>query len=125
MCSCQREFALRFLPHQLGYGISLGTVKVANSGIATRHPWISKLNLQPVPRCSADIMSESSNAWSGSRRYSRREIALETMRRISDLQKAVRHEGHSSSERSGEEVHESIERAVIEEIKRPHEIAPT
>ena len=120
MCQCDVEVGRKFLPHQLRYGTDLET-KDRYPVTAGFQPTICAecRGLPAVPAPKAAMRGATSNV----RRYYWREIATTTMRRFGTWAET---EGlaYDEARRKHREVYEKIHEAVVEEIKRQHEVAP-
>lgn len=121
MCSCDKEHGERFRPHQLKQGrclesqekvpVTLGFQE--NICLECRGEIPVSAPKSPMPGYTTKIT-----------RYYWREIALETTRRFYDKHPQCNPNDHMNDEFSFPEERKIIEKEVINELKKKHDIAP-
>tara|TARA_B100002003_G_scaffold219005_1_gene220362 strand:- start:1887 stop:3005 length:1119 start_codon:yes stop_codon:yes gene_type:complete len=121
MCTCDREHGERFLPHQLKFGSWYGSRE--------RVPVTLGFQENTCPECrgekpEAAPKAPMHGATSKIARYYWREIFFETTKRFYDSHPEIDPNDSSLSEFSFPDERKIIEKQVIEEIKRLHEISP-
>jgi hypothetical protein len=121
MCSCEEEFARRFLPHQLKYGKELKTrleIPVTlgfQKGICN-----ACKGLPEKAHPAAPMFGRSSKIV----RYYWREIAFETIRRFAEWAESQGYTDWATVQIEYKDIRKYIEREVIKEIKELHERCP-
>lgn len=121
MCSCDKDFALRCLPHQIFEGIEVDTKDRVPVTLGFQ-PNICNTcrGLQEEPAPKAAMHGRMSKVY----RYYWREIETETIRRFADW---ADEEGHTDWLRAQEEnkvMYTAIEKQVVDEIKELHRRSP-
>jgi Holliday junction resolvase-like predicted endonuclease len=121
MCSCDKEHGERFLPHQLKTGSWKGTNE--------RVPVTLGFQDKVCPVCrgqKAEVAPKASMHGATTKvvRYYWREIFFETTRRFYNAHPELDPLDHNSSEFNFPEERRAIEKQVISEVKKQHEINP-
>lgn len=121
MCVCEEEFARRFLPHQLNYGVELKTQRKIPVTLGFQKGICNTCRGLPEEAYpKAPMYGKTSKIV----RYYWREIAFETIRRFGAW---VENQGYTNWLAALEKhqgVYHSIEREVIREIKVLHQRSP-
>lgn len=121
MCACEEEFARRHLPHQLSHGSELHTRKEIAVTLGFQKDICNKCRGLPEAAApKAELYGRSSKI----ARYYWREIAFETIKRISKWEEKNRTADAIGIQHDYQEIYEMIEREVIEEVKIQHEKSP-
>ena len=121
MCSCEEEFARRFLPHQISYTKKISSLERIPVTLGFQRATCNTCRGLREPACPKSDRPGSS---SKIRRYYWREIAFATIRRFAQWAQAQGHGDWLKASRGHREVYNSIHRDVIEEIKGLHDSAP-
>jgi len=121
MCSCEEEFARRFLPHQISYTKKISSHERIPITLGFRRAICHACRGVREPACPKSDRPGSS---SKIRRYYWREIAFATIRRFAEWAQAQGYGDWLKASRAHREAYDSIHRHVIEEIKELHESAP-
>jgi len=121
MCACDREYGERFLPHQLKFG----------SWYSSRERVAVSLGFQgnTCQECRGEKPEAAPKApmygaTSKIARYYWREIFFETTKRFYDLHPGIDPNEPSLAEFRFSKERKLIEKQVVEEIKRLHEVSP-
>jgi len=121
MCACEEEFARRFLPHQLIYGKELNTQERIPVTIGFQKNICNTCRGLPE---KAYPKAETYGRGSKIRRYYWREIYFETTRRFGDWVDSQNHIDYLVARGKYPEVYSKLEKSVIEEIKKLHNLSP-
>jgi hypothetical protein len=121
MCTCEEEFARRFLPHQLNYGTELETQRAVPITIGFQENICNACRgLPEEAHPKAEIYGMSSKVV----RYYWREIFFETTQCFGDWADSQGYTDYNVARQENPDVHSRIEKKVIEEIKKLHEHSP-
>lgn len=121
MCACEEEFALRFLPHQLSYATELDTRREIPVTLGFQKGICDICRgLPEEAHPKAPIYGRTSKIV----RYYWREIFFETVRRFGDWADGQGYTDRLAARLEHQDVYNSIEREVIEEIKVLHQRSP-
>jgi hypothetical protein len=121
MCTCEEEFARRFLPHQLNYGTELKTGREVPVTIGFQENTCNTCRGQPEEaHPKAEIYGMSSKVV----RYYWREIFFETTQRFGDWADSQGYADYHAARRENPGVYSQIEKEVIQQIKELHERSP-
>lgn len=121
MCSCDKEHAERFLPHQLNYASYEGTTEQEPVTLGFQQ------NICPECRGAKPVAAPTAplpGATSKIKRYYWREILFETTKRFYDAHPEINPTSLDLNEFSFPEERKKIEKEVIDEIKLQHKINP-
>lgn len=121
MCTCEEEFARRFLPHQINEGVELETQRPVPTTLGFQKDVCNKCRgLPEESRPMAEIHGRTSKI----ERYYWREIYFETTQRLADW--ADRH-GYIDNDvalKENPHIRVEIEKEVLDEIKELHKRSP-
>lgn len=121
MCACDEAFATEFLPHQISEGHDLHTgARIQVTGGFERAVCNTCRGIPEVAAPKAEMYGATSKI----RRYYWREIYMETTRRFAAWCKEHGISMTLVAPREHAQIHDEIERQVIEELKRNHAIKP-
>jgi Holliday junction resolvase-like predicted endonuclease len=121
MCACEREFARRFLSHQLSEGAELETRRRVPVTIGFQEGICNAcrgLPEEPHPR--AEIYGQSSKIV----RYYWREIFFEAMQRFGDWANSQGFTDYTIAQQENPDTYAQINKEVTEEIKELHKRSP-
>ena len=121
MCSCDKDFALRCLPHQVAEGIELSTQKRVSVTLGFQ-PNICNTcrGIQEQPAPKAAMYGRMSKIY----RYYWREIETETIRRFADWADGEGHTDWLRAQEENKDKYSAIEKQVVDEIKELHRKSP-
>lgn len=121
MCSCEAEFARRFLPHQLKEGVELDTQRRIPVTIGFQSSICNSCRgLPEEPHQIGEIYGRSSKLL----RYYWREIFFETTKRFGNWAEGQGYDDYDIARSQHNDVYAEIEKEIIEEIKELHSRAP-
>ena len=121
MCSCDRDFAERFLPHQTREGSELDTRREVAVTLGFQNMVCNSCRgLPEEPHPMAQLYGHSSKIL----RYYWREIYFETTKRFADWADHHGYKDTTEAARKHPNERQRIERQVIDEIKALHQTNP-
>lgn len=121
MCACEEEFARRLFPHQLSHATELDTRREMPVTLGFQKGICNTCRgLPEEAHPKAPIYGRTSKIV----RYYWREIFFETLRRFEDWAHGQGHTDRLAARLEHQDVYNSIEREVIEEIKALHQRSP-
>lgn len=121
ICECEKEFAVKYLPHQLDWAQELGTRNRVQVTIGFQKNVCNKRS--GLPEITAPV-AEGYGRSTKILRYYWREIFFETTRRFGEWLKDKEDIDWIVASNKYKDVHKQIEKEVIEEIKKFHQIEP-
>ncbi len=121
MCDCEREFALRFLPHQVTVGTDLRTKRRIPVTLGFQYSICNTCRNLPEP---AAPKSPAAGPTSKIRRYYWREIHKLAVVRFAEWAEKEGTPDLSPFSSAGREAWEEIEESAVEEMKALHRSAP-
>jgi hypothetical protein len=122
MCDCDQEFGRRFLPHQLRYGKELKTQDKVEVTLGFQKNICNKCRGLPE---ESNPKAPRHGRTSKILMYYWREIYVETTRRFGDwVEKNGTEHNKGNSRFKYKDKYEQIEKEVIDEIKKLHELSP-
>lgn len=121
MCLCDKEFAERYLPHQIEWGNELKTRRQVPVTLGFQ-PNICNTcrNLREEPRPMAEIHGRTSKI----ARYYWREISFDTIRKFAEWASTQGYSDWTKASIKHQDVFRSFEREVTAEIRKLHEKSP-
>jgi hypothetical protein len=121
MCECEKEFALRFLPHQVREGTELDTGRRVPVTLGFQKRMCDKCRGLPEKAYpKAALYGRTSKIY----RYYWREIQFETIRRFGEWAEACGYQDWLKARPENNKKYKSIEKQVVEEIKKLHNKSP-
>ncbi|WP_273483168.1 VRR-NUC domain-containing protein [Desulforamulus ruminis] len=121
MCECEQEFAIKYLPHQLDFAQELGTRNRLPVTIGFQKHVCNKC--KGLPEMITPV-AEGYGRTTKIVRYYWREIFFETTRRFGEWLNGRDNIDWLVAVSKYRDVHKEIEKKVIEEIKKLHQVAP-
>jgi hypothetical protein len=121
MCACEEDFARRFLSHQLNYATELDTRNKIPVTLGFQKGICNTCRGLPE---KAHPKTATYGRTSKITRYYWREIFFETTRRFGEWAESKGYTDRRNARGKHQEVYDSIEREVIEEIKKLHQHSP-
>ena len=121
MCACEEEFARRFLPHQLSGAVELNTRRrLAVTLGFQRGICNSCRGIREEPHPKAETYGRSSKV----QRYYWREIFFRTALRFAERAESQGFADHRVARSQNPDMYKAVEKEVVNEIKREHDIKP-
>jgi hypothetical protein len=121
MCDCEKEFATRYLSHQIGYATDSDTQQEVEVTLGFQKNICNACRGLPVEaHPAAPIPGRTSKI----ARYYWREIAFETIPRFAEWAKEQRYSDWLDALLTHKDKHRSFEKDVINEMKELHERSP-
>jgi hypothetical protein len=121
MCSCEEEFARRYLPHQINSTTDVETRAKISVTLGFQKSICNKCRGIPEVACPR---APSYGAKNKITRYYWREIQFETIRRFGEWANNQGYRDWIEAIAKHRDRHKSIQREVIAEIKEQHQVAP-
>ncbi len=121
MCSCDEEFARKYLPHQISEGTELETQRRVPVTLGFQRSICDKC--RGIPQ-KAYPKSATYGRGSKVHRYYWREIAFETIKRFAEWAENQGFTDWLEAMLEHREIYNSIEREVVNEIKEMHQTCP-